>query len=1757
MHEFRGGDRGDRDYMRSHSHGSSSVGGDHVKPKTPEEQAADRVSRFRSDAEQAATNANKLGNIVALDDWRAARASVEKRHGDLQRVLADREKDAALAEKSREDLDAAKAALSKAAETLKLAKEPRPKPPVSHELDMEPQLKRRSADPNDVLAWAASLGSGDRRRLGERLDEATSTSKSQDRDEFAIELANYLASARMLREFRGVLANPKRFNAAAYEKARAKQRATAPAQPATNTEHQGDAAEGVGAAARVHETSEADENTTTAASAPSVPMTTTFDAVHDPALAPNGPLSFTEEPSSIAVETSCYQDPATKDITELVKGVPITSPAGKQDRTTSKAHSPTALAHYLNIRSRDVWTFLREYLGSAVWRAPARLEWNELRFNAILIDELEAGNGELTEKRLRELLYPHDVFSAIAPHIIEPQEKDLPGAVKLILGQLFRATLGPSVARMAARYVDVADAMYAAAPTSAPVVRRDQLIAFAPIDRFVANALSSRVAQVAPDADILSGKRKPPRVALRPVQLTFIGAIDPALWFVVRAEPADATPEEVAASLFAYAQQGGEATSYYAYGIASAGALHALPVTWAVQFPEARQHAPKAVQDGALPEPTSDSIGARLAVIASTDSADSIALAQASNDPSAAKLSAAQIGDVFDECAIQLEHVRRGLVAWELADPIVGEIGYVLAKRNRLAELPKDQLGGWASIALGQRERLYRIATGLHALDDAAAKMGIADKRSSSAGPLREIVARYANAGATSHLASTSEQILAEAQRMQASLTLRSLQANVVELESAMENGRAVAGSDKQMREQAHAYLQTKDEARLLESKLLDGGEVSAEELERVQIQAQELAIQARLHTMQVQLDQLVGVWMSAGQGLIPTIVATRKFNDIGPVAFHIHQAIGEIYNDLNAEAKQVKPVNSQTGGTIETAQLDARRAALSRAQQRFAQLQEDRDLAHFFNDAYDAVKSQQLRTAIAHAAAAIGISIAAGAVAGWAARGLMAAEGVGAVTELSMGARVAVTATEVMGNAVGQTITSAGEEHATSFAGALVDNAAFVLAPKMLGPAEHEIHAAKAFEQMLESQLAKIGAQEARATAAMRALAKTGRVLSWSTHQAGNITAHTIMGMAMGAVVAKGHQLASGSPTAHASGGSALTQDLIIQGASVAIGKLVHSSVGERLAGLRQLAKRRDIAHTEQLLADALVLHELAAEVSVHPDAKLALELLHKRSALLEAELRMLDELAAREAAHPTQGGPSTREIAAMRADLKAQLGEVANQAMLDVQWRLLGLHELAPGVWRGTPEQTTAAIEEARVSGHHVEAAGDGAEVTRCVRIDGKDVELHTRSSRENAVHKTDQAHGSEQHTRAKQTTALPLTAEEASARKAAGESWTNKQVREHYNAQNAEIAALNEQWKQEGLTAEQRARKAHEIRHRMRMTGREMMSDGGLQLGLLIRDAQKYGDGEGPTFEMLVEQQREQGRTGDAAYEAIIASSQRTDRATNRRVNAGEDKPAPIALPPGVTVHGDRVALTGMNGEHFEARIKRSEGSEARTSRRPDGTFEVHIGKDVPADVALRQAAREIRNLAEAPRQRTNDLDQLYKDAGVAQQQLRVLTESIASELGGRAVVPESLKGRARAREKITSDYLEENARITDLARSSIELKNPKQIKEAMRMLADRAEVVRVKDRFAEPMDGYRDVMMNLRMPNGHIVELQLHLKAILDVKGGPGHALYEQKRKIEATAKAESRPLSAAETAERDRLAAEMQALYDHAYEDSQR
>jgi uncharacterized protein YdcH (DUF465 family) len=93
-----------------------------------------------------------------------------------------------------------------------------------------------------------------------------------------------------------------------------------------------------------------------------------------------------------------------------------------------------------------------------------------------------------------------------------------------------------------------------------------------------------------------------------------------------------------------------------------------------------------------------------------------------------------------------------------------------------------------------------------------------------------------------------------------------------------------------------------------------------------------------------------------------------------------------------------------------------------------------------------------------------------------------------------------------------------------------------------------------------------------------------------------------------------------------------------------------------------------------------------------------------------------------------------------------------------------------------------------------------------------------------------------------------------------------------------------------------------------------------------------------------------------------------------------------------------------------------------------------------------------------------------------------------------------------------------------------------------------------ILKIKDRIKEPLEsGYRDILMNLKMSNGHIVEFRLHLKAIGEADA-IGHSLYEQARSIEATVKINQGGIPTAEQKNTIlQLKQQAKQIYDSAYQ----
>lgn len=127
-------------------------------------------------------------------------------------------------------------------------------------------------------------------------------------------------------------------------------------------------------------------------------------------------------------------------------------------------------------------------------------------------------------------------------------------------------------------------------------------------------------------------------------------------------------------------------------------------------------------------------------------------------------------------------------------------------------------------------------------------------------------------------------------------------------------------------------------------------------------------------------------------------------------------------------------------------------------------------------------------------------------------------------------------------------------------------------------------------------------------------------------------------------------------------------------------------------------------------------------------------------------------------------------------------------------------------------------------------------------------------------------------------------------------------------------------------------------------------------------------------------------------------------------------------------------------------------------------------------------------------------------------------------IAAQVDGEARIP-GLKGLGRAAEKLileTKSGTEGNPKgsdIMDLLRATIVVNNESQIQPTLELIKKKfPQVIRVKDRFTKPQDtGYRDILMNVQLPNGLAVEIQLNIPEMIKAKTS-GHVLYAMSRNL---------------------------------------
>src|SRR5262249_32057532 len=133
----------------------------------------------------------------------------------------------------------------------------------------------------------------------------------------------------------------------------------------------------------------------------------------------------------------------------------------------------------------------------------------------------------------------------------------------------------------------------------------------------------------------------------------------------------------------------------------------------------------------------------------------------------------------------------------------------------------------------------------------------------------------YADAAGASHLVQTSEALLQRAAALQATLPLRGVQGATRDLGTSadMLRGSAQPGDHERDRLRG-AATQLDWESRKLQSSMTRGDNVAPNDIDRVTVNAGEIALKSKVHAITVQLDALEKAAHDAGAGFFAAIAA-------------------------------------------------------------------------------------------------------------------------------------------------------------------------------------------------------------------------------------------------------------------------------------------------------------------------------------------------------------------------------------------------------------------------------------------------------------------------------------------------------------------------------------------------------------------------------------------------------------------------------------------------------------------------------------------------------------------------------------------------------------------------------------------------------------------------------------------------------------------------------------------------------------------
>jgi hypothetical protein len=909
---------------------------------------------------------------------------------------------------------------------------------------------------------------------------------------------------------------------------------------------------------------------------------------------------------------------------------------------------------------------------------------------------------------LPALLYPADPYQVIDLHRdlssgrpgerTDRQPALGPIAWNPVVGQALaleiEACLRHSLPRMGMRYVAQADSYHGE-------LVADQLVTSHPFDRVVARLLCDHtVARFVPahgKAAKHSDTASPAafKDGIRLVMFEWQGARDPKLWNWVRVtEPADARPEEVAASVFE--RNDGQNHTEHAYALTAAPPYFRIPPEWARKFPAAAEHAPSAETD--------DGAQARSALdLADSPLGDETARAQAGRPT--AKLDIAALQHTLDRSEAQLQLASDRLADWKLGYLVGPAQRWISRHKDVVRAAPDETLKVWTAIASAQSATLLEAIGELIEVADLAKSARVVPG-TPEAKPFHDVIESFGIAMGESHLAQTATAQLVAARQKKAMLPLTLLDRTMRESHDAAQELAATdqvpvsAADHVDPRAMAAGTNRTLETGTLaLRGKALAGGSIDATEMEALTIAASEETLRTRILTLYGKLNQLLDASDQATDGFFGHVGNVHnsdiwelraKLVTIRPLAWNVLQT-------MQKEAIPSQPIPKDPA-LAQAAFARARKQAVTHAQVSFAKLTEDNQLHALFQRALGTVSDAQRNTAYfklaVEIAALIGVSVVgsvAGAMVGGLVRGALLAD---AAVDAAAFARTATAAR--WGGAAANVATDAAVQSAAQtaiFGGSTkLTFAENVMTNLMTLGALRPFHA-------LASEIGQLD----KNAAGLWKIVSSGKVV---LAEAGQLTLETLVAAGASYVSAR---LVEGHPPPS----DDVAVSWAMQGASMAVGKFVHGKLQDLTARWGKLGEQHI-----QLLKRARAQDALAKLVEHSGTTESALHLLEEHARLIQDEHALLQDPAA-----VARLGLDATQVDVLRAGNDAALADTHSQSFEVMKLRFHGLEPVANNglVWSGTRAQIEAALGESGAAATRVQA-GDGSRWT--AQIAGREI-------------------------------------------------------------------------------------------------------------------------------------------------------------------------------------------------------------------------------------------------------------------------------------------------------------------------------------------------------------------------------------------------------------------------------------------------